>query len=107
MSERKGRKEKGRPLGGRFERCVGHLQRALHCFSAEALDDVALLDVLVIFEGHTAFLTHLYFANLVLEALERRQLALVNYHVVANEANASATLHLAFRHAATRNLADL
>src|SRR6185312_16192692 len=83
------------------------LQRALDGLNLVALDDVALLDVLVIREGHAAFLSRLHFADFVLEALEGGQLAFVNHHIVADETDLRAAPDQAFRHAAARDLADL
>ncbi len=45
--------------------------------------------------------------DFVLEALERLELAFVDDDVVADQADAGATLDLAFGDAATRDLADL
>src|SRR5436305_11776572 len=47
--------------------------RALDLFHPVALDDVAGAHVLVVLEGHAAFLADLHFLDLVLEALERRE----------------------------------
>src|SRR3546814_8690071 len=86
--------------------CVQRLKRPGDVLYAEALDDVAGADVLVVLEGHAAFLADRYFGNFVLEALERLELAFVDDDVVAHQANACAALDLAFRDAATRNLAQ-
>ena len=53
-------------------------ERALHLFDAIAFDHVALAHVLVVLEGHAAFLADLNFLDLVLKALERRQRAFVD-----------------------------
>src|ERR1700761_2385415 len=50
-------------------------QRALDGFDVEAFDDVALLHVLIVGEGHAAFLADLDLAYFVLEALEGREFA--------------------------------
>src|SRR5262249_37531169 len=68
------------------------LERPLHRLDAVALDDVADLHVLVVLEGHAAFLAGGHLARVVLEALELRKLALVHHHVVANEPHVGATL---------------
>src|SRR5215472_5322244 len=81
-------------------------ERALDGLDLVALDDVALLDVLVVGEGHTAFLARENLARFVLEALERRQLAFVDDDVVADETHLGAAAHDAFRHAAAGDLAD-
>src|SRR5688572_4687765 len=49
---------------------AGLVQRALDFLDGEALDEVALLDVLEALERHAAFLAGLDFVDLVLEALE-------------------------------------
>ena len=49
----------------------GWLERARLDMGAEALDGVALLEVVVVLEGHAAFLANRHFLHLVLEALER------------------------------------
>src|SRR5262249_3855224 len=51
------------------------LQRALHRLHPVALDDVADLHVLVMLEGHAAFLSGHHLAHIVLEALELGKLA--------------------------------
>src|SRR5579872_1134469 len=82
------------------------LQRAGDFLDLEALDDVALLDVLVILEGHAAFVAFADLADLVLEALQRLQRALVNDDVVAQEAHLGAAPHDAVGHHAAGDLAD-
>src|SRR5690606_21500676 len=83
------------------------LQRALDAFDAETFDDIADAHVLVLLEGHAAFLTGRHFLDLVLEALERRELALVDHHVVADQANAGTALDQALGDPAAGDLADL
>ena len=63
----------------------GSLKRPLDLFDRVALDDIARAHVLVALEAHAAFLAGHDLAHLVLEALERRKLALVDDHVVAAE----------------------
>src|SRR5262245_33909890 len=58
------------------------LQRPLDRLDVVALDHVALADVLVVGEGHAAFLAGRHLLHLILEPLERRQGALVDHHVV-------------------------
>src|SRR5690606_11237159 len=48
----------------------------------EGLDDVTDLDVVVVLEGHAAFVALAHLAHLVLEALQGLQRALVDDHVV-------------------------
>src|SRR5512145_1174261 len=69
------------------------LQRPLDGLDVVALDHVALADILVVGEGHAAFLPGRHLPYLVLEALERRQRALVDHHVVTDEAHFGAALH--------------
>src|SRR5690606_14076622 len=76
-------------------------------FHAETFDDVAGTDVFVVLEGHTAFLADLDFLDLVLEALERLELAFVDDDVVAQEAHAGTTFDHAFGDLTAGNLADL
>src|SRR5699024_3028527 len=89
----------GRPVWspGSWRRRSG--QRALHFLALEDVDDVALADVLVVLEGHAGFLTDLDLADLVLEALQRLQRALVDHDIVAQQAHA--------RRAARHALGDL
>src|SRR6266581_146779 len=82
-------------------------ERALDGFDLVALDDVALLDLVVIGESHAAFLSGLDFAHLVLEALQRRELAFVDHHVVAHEPHLGAAPHQPLGDAAAGHLADL
>src|SRR5580700_9025808 len=83
------------------------LQRALDLLDGIALDDVPDPHVVVVLERHAAFLPGLHLSDFVLEALERRQLALMNDHTVADEADVRAALHDAIGHAATRHQANL
>src|SRR5215813_4673090 len=83
------------------------LQRALHRLHPVALDDVADLHVLVVLEGHAAFLAGEYLAHVVLEALELAELAFVHHHVVADEPHIGAALDHAVGDPAARDVADL
>src|SRR4029077_8496268 len=58
-------------------------QRPLHALPPVALDDVADLHVVIILEGHAAFLAGHDLARVVLEPLELRQLALMDHPVAA------------------------
>src|ERR1043166_7969700 len=66
------------------------LERALYSLHPIAFDNVALAHVLEVLECHAAFLASEYLARVVLEALELRQLAFVNHHVVADETHVGA-----------------
>ena len=83
------------------------LQAPLDLLHGVALDDIAGAHVLVVLERHAAFLAGHDVLHLVLVALQRRELALVHHHVVADEAHVGAALDGAVRDAATRDLADL
>src|SRR3954468_22772509 len=83
------------------------LQRPLHLFHAVAFDLVAGAHVLIVLEGHTAFLTGRDLAGIVLEALELREPAFVDHYVVADQADMGATLDHAVEDAAAGDLADL
>src|SRR5205085_6347359 len=82
-------------------------ERALHRLHPVALDDVAGLHVLIIFEGHAALLSGNHFARIVLEALELGKLALVHDHAVADETYIGAALHHSVGDAATGHISDL
>src|SRR6516162_642563 len=82
-------------------------QRALHRLHPVAFDDVADLHVLVVLEGHPAFLAGDDFARVVLEALELGELALVHDDAIANETHIGAAFDHAIGDAATRYVADL
>src|ERR1041385_6118739 len=83
------------------------LQRALNGFDLETLDHVALLHVLIVGEGHAAFLAALNLFHFILEALERGQIAFVNHDIVADQAHLGPAAHDALGDAATGHLADL
>src|SRR5215471_5705277 len=82
-------------------------QRTRNGLDVEALHDVANADILIVGDRHAALLSGRHFAYLVLEALQSRQRALVDHHVVADEAHLGAALHLAVGDAAAGDLADL
>src|SRR5690242_20090064 len=83
------------------------LEGARHLLHLEALDDVAGLDVLIVLEGHAALVAFLDLADLVLEALQRLEGALVDDDVVAQQPDLGAALDDALRHHAAGDLADL
>src|SRR5204862_263336 len=80
-------------------------QRALNRLHPVAFDNVALPHVLVVLEGHAAFHARTDFAHVVLETLELRELALVDYHVVADQPHIGAALDGAVGDAAAGALA--
>src|SRR5262249_42803210 len=82
-------------------------QLARDFLDLEALDLVALLDVLVALEGHAAFEAFLHLAGLVLEALQGLQRTFVNHDVVAQQADLGAALDQALGHHAASDLAHL
>src|SRR5215510_7447036 len=88
-------------------RSPGALQCTLHLLDAVALDRVALAHVLVALECHAAFLAGAHLADVVLEAFELRELAVVNDDVVADQTHIGAALHRAVDDAAACHLADL
>src|SRR5689334_18728603 len=73
-----------------------------HALRYESLDLVAGLHIAEILNHDAALLTGAHFADIVLEALQRRNAASVNDHAVAQEANGGALLQLAFRHQRAR-----
>src|SRR5690606_37167076 len=83
------------------------LQSPRHGFDAEALYQIALPNVLIIFEGHAAFLSGENFLHLVLETLEGRKLAFVDHYIVPDQAHIGAAFHTALRDTAARHFADL
>src|SRR5688572_26030060 len=82
-------------------------QRAGDFLDLEALDDVALLDVVVVLERHAALEAFLDLAHFVLEALEGLEGAFVDHHAVAQQAHLGAALDRAFDHHAAGDLAEL
>src|SRR5579863_8517636 len=83
------------------------LEGAGDLFDLEALDNVALLDVLVVLEGHAALGALAHFADLVLEALQGLQAAFVDDDIVAQQPHLGAAPHQALGDHAARHLADL
>src|SRR6185437_6698571 len=103
---------RSKPSAARVTACMAAssphaLQRAANLLDVVALDDVALGHLLVVLERHAAFLAGLDDRHLVLEALERRQLALVHHDIVADEPHMRAALHNAVGDAAAGDLTDL
>ena len=83
------------------------LQRGLNFLDIEAFDHVADLHVFVVLERHAALEAVLDFADFVLEAAQRLQRALVDDHVVAQQADLGATLDHAVRDHAAGDVAGL
>src|SRR6185503_18264042 len=83
------------------------LKRPRDLLDAVALDHVAGAHVLVFLEGHAAFLAGGNLAHLVLEPLQRRQLAVMDDDVVADQADIGAALDDAVGDPAAGDLADL
>src|SRR5262245_214968 len=67
-------------------------ERAGDFLHFEDLELVLFLDVVVALQAQTALEPRLHFAHVVLEALERRQLAGPDHHVVAQQARARGAL---------------
>src|SRR5690606_16729794 len=76
----------------------GLTQVAGDLFHLVALDHVALLDVLIVLEGHATLVALPHLADLVLEALEGLQGTLVDDDVVPQQADLGAALDDAFGH---------
>src|SRR6185312_14211267 len=83
------------------------LKRALDVLDLEALDDVADPHVLIVLEGHAAFLASNHLAHFVLETLQGGKLAFVHHDVVADQPHLGAALDLALGDAAASHLAHL
>ena len=78
------------------------LERPCNLFHIKAFDDIADLNVLVVFKCHTAFLATIHFFDFIFKALQRRKLTFVNNNVIPDEAHLRPALHFAFCHAATK-----
>src|SRR5690348_7014009 len=81
--------------------CPGNLQ------DFKDLELVLLLEVAEVLHRHAALEAGLHLAHVVLEALERVDLARMDDHVVAQHAQLRAALDEAFQHVAAGNGADL
>src|ERR1700693_3577744 len=68
---------------------------------------VADLEVVEVFHGHAALETSFHFAHVVLEALERINLARMDDHVVAQHAHQRVATHQALEHHASSHGPDL
>src|SRR4051812_2322354 len=78
-----------------------------HFHHLEHLELVALFDIGEVLERHAALEARLHFAHIVLEALERVDVAGVDDHVVAQHPYLGASLDHAFLNIAARDGADL
>src|ERR1700728_3945499 len=81
--------------------------RARDLLDIERLDHVADFDIFVILERHAAFETFTHFAHFFLEAAQSLQRALVDDHVVAQQANLGAAADHAFGDHTAGDLAGL
>src|SRR5690606_22603709 len=88
-------------------RKAGRLKLARHFLNLEAFDEIPDLDVVVIFERHTAFHTGANLSHLILEAFKGRERAFVNDDVIAQQTYLRAALDVAFGDQTAGNLADL
>src|SRR6185369_6886285 len=73
----------------------------------ERLDDIAGLDVVVILQADTAFVTAGNFLLIVLEAAQRGHLPFVDHYVVAQQAYLGVAQHLAVLDVTAAHVADL
>src|SRR5580704_16624602 len=78
-----------------------------HAFGHESLDHIAGLEVVVIHQRNTAFEAGLHFTRVVLEALERIDLAGMNQNVVAQQTNFVVAADYAIVDIAAGDAADL
>src|SRR5579875_752987 len=72
---------------GSSRRLNSLLQRACDLFDLVALDDVALLHILVILEGHAAVITLLHLAHILLEAAQAAEPAVMYHHAARDLAD--------------------
>src|SRR6266480_1886883 len=83
------------------------LERPRHFLDFVDFELVADLEVIEVFHGHAALETGLYFTHVVLEALERIDLARMDNHVVAQHAHRRVAAHETFEHHASSDGPDL
>src|SRR5262245_4675747 len=85
------------------------LCRRRHPLDDKRFDDVADLDVVVLFEADAALEPRLHLGDVVLEAAERADLAFVDDHVVAEQARlrVAGSRDAAVGHHAARDRAEL
>src|SRR5262249_15535123 len=105
-AQRRGIFPRRRPNNGLLTNMRRRSERALYDLHAIAFDHVALAHVLEAFERHAAFLPGEDFAGVVLEPLELREPALVDHHVVADQAHVGAAFDGPVGDAATGDLPD-
>src|ERR1035438_10106321 len=78
-----------------------------HALGHESLDHIARLDVVIVGERNAALEARLHFTGVVLEALERLDLARVDQHVVAQQPHLVIAPDDAVVHVTARDAADL
>ncbi len=71
----------------------------------ERLNDVAFLDVVEVADGNAAFHAVGYFFGIVFETFQRSDLAFVDLHAVAHQANVGIALNYAIKHRAAGDCA--
>src|ERR1700733_1360819 len=76
-----------RSLGGELRRRRRSVQRGCHFFDLVGLDDVADLDVVVVLEADAALVPGGDLTRIFLEATQRRELADVDLHRVADQSH--------------------
>mgnify|MGYP006962188748 CR=1 FL=1 len=83
------------------------LQRFLNFDFLVSLDDVALADVVISRDADTAVITRGHFLDIILQALERAEVAGVLDDTVADQAHLGTALDAALAHDGSGNCADL
>ena len=68
----------------------------LDFLTLENFDHIVSADIIVIFKGHTAFLTGLHLGNFVLEALKGFKRAFMDHHIIAQKPHTGAAPRNAF-----------
>ena len=81
------------------------IQRTRHFPNLKTLDHIAFLQIGIIFKTHAAFKVFAHFAHFFFEALPRLQRALVNHHIVTQQAHLTTALDGAFGDHTTGHLA--
>src|SRR6516165_4410464 len=88
-------------------RCEGPAVSGRDDLGFIALHHVAFAQILEAGEGQAAFVTARHFLHVILEALELRQLALMDDDIVAQQTHAATALDQPFGNVTTRDLAGL
>src|SRR5438046_9789671 len=83
------------------------LERPRHFLDFVDFELVADFEVVEVFHGHAALETGLYFTHVVLEALERIDIARMDDHVVAQHAHRRVAAHETLEHHASSDGPDL